>query len=106
MPKKMSDDEAMEYAFNRLLGDMDGIESHALFDEDGEKSVEGTAANAEPETKASGGVKITIEPVMAAAQEGAKKSDTPIPAEDEEEEDKLKGISRMSPMMAALHPGR
>jgi hypothetical protein len=80
-----------------------------MFEPGDEGKVEGEVPNAEPASSNSGGVKITVEPLMAAAQEGGKPSDTELPTdkeEDEDDEDKLKGISKMSPMMAALHPGR
>lgn len=102
MPKRMSDDDVMDYVYGKLFGDLDGIESHSLFDKQGEGAVEGTAANAEPESHGAGGMKITIEPLMAAAQEGGKESDD----DDDEDEDKLKGIGEMSPLMAQLHGKR
>lgn len=108
MPKRMSDDEAMDFVYKKLLGDLDGIESHALFDDDGEGAVEGTAANAMPDSKESGGMKITIEPLMKGAEEGDRETDTRRDGEedDEDEDDKLKGIGGMSPLMAQLHGSR
>lgn len=105
MVKRMSDDDVMNYVYGKLFGDLDGIESHALFDEDGEHAVEGANANAEPESQGSGGVKVTIEPLMASVAEGEKMSSGDDEDEDEEE-DKLKGIGGMSPLMAQLHGGR
>ena len=102
MAKRMSDDEVENFVFSKLFGDLDGIEAHQMFEPGGEGEVEGEVPNAAPVSQNSGGVKITVEPLMAAAQEGGKPSDT----EEEDEEDNLKGISKMSPMMERLHPGR
>lgn len=112
MAKRMTDDEVQNYVYSKMFGDMDGIEAHSMFDESpDEHVVEGTVENAEPASKESGGMKITIEPLMAAAQEGGKPSDTSIVGEehdedDEDHEDKLKGIGKMSPMMSRLHGDR
>lgn len=105
MVKKMSDDDVMDYVYGKLFGDLDGIESHSLFDKDGEHAVEGTADNAEPDSKSAGGMKITIEPLMAASAEGAKMS-SGDDKDEEEEEDKYKGLSGMSPLMAQMHGNR
>lgn len=102
MAKRMSDDDVMNFVYGKLFGDLDGIESHTLFDEDGEHAVEGTAPNAGPATHASGGVEISIKPLMAGAVEGGKPEDD----EEDEDEDKLKGIGGMSPLMAQLHGDR
>ena len=101
MVKKMNDDDVMNYVYSKLFGDLDGIESHSLFDDKGEGAAEGTAKNAEPESKESGGMKITIEPLMAAAQESAKPS-----SGDDDEEDEMDDIAGMSPLMAQLHGKR
>ena len=105
MAKRMSDDDVMNYVYGKLFGDLDGIESHALFDEEPGKmgAIEGEVENAKPESQSSGGVKVTIEPIMAAAQEGEKMT---ADEDDEDEEDKLKGIGQMSPLMAQLHGTR
>jgi hypothetical protein len=99
----MSDDDVMDYVYGKLFGDLDGIESHTLFDEDGEEAVEGEVSNAAPASQESGGVKITVEPIMAAAQESGKPSDTSTAGDEEEEKEKLKGIADISPLMAQLH---
>lgn len=105
MAKRMSDDEIMDFAYKKLMGDLDGIESHALFDDSGEGAVEGIADNAEPASEGSGGVKITVEPIMKAAEENGRMTDFDRDGEDEDE-DKLKGIGAMSPLMAQLHGSR
>ena len=74
MVKRMSDDDVQNYVYGKLFGDLDGIESHSLFDEGGEGAVEGTAENAKPESTESGGMKITIEPLMMSATEGGRKT--------------------------------
>lgn len=105
MAKRMSDDDVMNFVYSKLFGDLDGIESRSLFDEEPGKmdAIEGTAANAEPESEESGGVKITVEPLMAATAEGDKLSSGD---DEEEDEDKLRGIGQMSPLMAQLHGNR
>lgn len=99
--KKMDDDEIMDIAFNKLFGDLDGIRSGGMFKEEGD----GLGASQEiPENAGKPGmegISITVKPMMAAAQEGAKEE----PDEDDEE-DKLKGIGAMSPLMAQLHGKR
>src|SRR6185436_7886050 len=103
MAKKLNDDEAMEMAYRKLFGDLDNIESRSMFDSDDVTPNDDVVKNAEPEMKGSGGVKVTIEPLMVAAEEGAKMHDD---AEDEEKEDKLKGIGGMSSLMSQLHGAR
>ena len=105
MAKRMSDDDVMDYVYGQLFGDLDHIESGHMFKEGGEGDAEGTKPNASPEMKGAGGVKVTIEPLMAAAQESDKMSSGDDDQEDEEE-DKLKGIGGMSPLMASLHGNR
>ena len=101
--KRMSDDEVMDFVYGKLFGDLDNIEADNMFKKDGEGDVEGMVSNAEPEMKGSGGVKVTIEPIMASTSEGSKPNK---PTTDDEDEDKLKGIGGMSPLMAQLHGGR
>lgn len=109
MVKRMSDDDVMNYVYGKLFGDLDGIESHALFDED-EKGLtpnDDVVSNAEPASKSAGGMEITIRPLMADAQEGGKPEELDEEDdEDEDDEDRLKGIGGMSPLMAQLHGNR
>ncbi len=99
--KPMDDDEIMDATYNRLFGDLDGIRSGSMF---GEKT-EGAAPNAG--TPGTEGISITIQPVMAAAAEGERKDDLDGNlGEDDEDKDRLKGIGKMSPLMAQLHGGR
>lgn len=106
MAKRMSDDDVMNYVYGKLFGDLDGIESHSMFDEkqgeEGMHAAGGTAENAEPESHETGGLKITVQPMMESAQE----DDQPDTMEDDDEEDELKGIGSMSPLMAQLHGKR
>jgi hypothetical protein len=106
MVRKMSDDEVMDFVHNKMFNDLDGLESSHLFDEGkDEGDVEGTAPNAKPESSNSGGVKITIEPLMEAGRESGKPEAGDDDREDAEE-DRLKGIGGMSPLMAQLHGER
>ena len=98
----MSDDEIMDYTYSKLFGDLDGLQADELFKEGGEGDVEGKVPNAV--SGGMSGVKLTIEPVMAAAQESAKPSEGDD--ELEEEQDKLKGIGGISPLMHQLHGSR
>lgn len=104
MVKRMSDDEVNSYVYSKMFGDLDKIEADTLFDKGGMDAISGTADHAKPESEMSGGVTITVKPIMAAAQEGGKESDIAIAGE--EKEDKLKGIGSMSPMMSKLHGDR
>ncbi len=106
MVKRMTDDDVQEYVYNKMFGDLDGIESHSLFDKGGEEAVSGTADNAKPANAESGGVKITIEPLMQATAEGGKLSSGDDDKEEEDEKDRMKGIGDMSPLMAQLHGKR
>jgi len=106
--KKMSEDEAMEYAYKKLFNDLDNIESRTLFEEGDITPNDDVVKGAMPESKASGGVKITVEPMMKGAEESGKVTDNRRDGDDEEQEDKdrLKGIGGMSPLMAHLHGSR
>lgn len=102
MSKRMSDDEIMDYTYNKLFGDLDGLQSDELFKEGGEDDVEGKSSNAA--SSGLSGIKLTIEPMMAAAQEGGRASEGDD--DEDEEQDKLKGIGGMSPLMQQLHGKR
>lgn len=102
MARKMTDDEIMDYTYDKIFGDLDGIRSGSMFSDE-KSATQGAADNAG--TPGIEGVDITIKPRMAAAAEGAKPDDLDGNL-DEEEEDKLKGISKMSPLMAQLHGNR
>jgi hypothetical protein len=109
MAKKMSEDEIMDHTYNRLFGDLDRIESGELFKEDGEGL--GAPQKVTPNAGTAGieGIELSIKPIMKGAAESGRPPEGGIPApEDAEEEeiDKLKGISRMSPLMSQLHGGR
>lgn len=106
MTKRMSEDEVQEMAYKRLFGDLDSIESRALFDGEKMDEVGHTAPNAKPAMEGSGGVTITVEPIMKGAEEGARETDDSAADDEETKKDKLKGIGNMSPLMAQLHGGR
>lgn len=100
MAKRMSDDEIADAAYRRIFGDLDGIRAGSMFGGD-EDDVEGAAPHAgKPGIE---GVSIEVKPLMAAAEEGGKPDDI---AGDEEDEDRLKGIGAMSPLMEQLHGRR
>lgn len=105
MAKRMTDDEIQEFVYKKLFNDLDTIESRSLFEDGDVTPNDDVKKNAAPEMKGSGGVKVTIEPLMASANESAKMS-SGDDDDEEEDEDKLKGIGGMSPLMAQLHGGR
>lgn len=99
MARRMSDDEIMDYTYNKLFGDLDGIESGSMFSKD-EDATQGAADNAG--TPGVEGINITVKPLMAGAAEGGR----PPQGEEEEKEDRLKGIGKLSPLMSQLHGSR
>ena len=108
MAKRLSDDEIMDYTYNKLFGDLDGIRSGSMFSKE-EEATQGVADNAGKAGME--GINITVKPLMAAAAESGRPPEGGEPApemeqEDEEKKDKLKGIGRMSPLMSQLHGER
>lgn len=103
--KRMTDDEVMDYTYNKLFGDLDGIRSGSMFNSEGS----GLGAPQEPAENAGSagveGIELTIKPVMKAAAESGRDPEGGKP-EPEEDDDKLKGIGRMSPLMSQLHGER
>lgn len=106
MAKRMNDDEVMDYVYSKIMGDMDGIEAKNLFDDEETGLESGTADNAEPASDNSGGIEITVKPIMKSAVEGGKPTDANRDGGEEEDDDDLKGIGSMSPLMAQLHGTR
>lgn len=103
MVRKLSDDEVMDSVYRQLFGDLDSIEGKTLFDEQGPADTNTSeVANAMPESKESGGMEITIRPLMAAAQEGERPTDK----SEGDEDDDMDGLADMSPIMAQLHGKR
>lgn len=97
-PRRMTDEEVEDYVHGKLFGDMDQMEADAMFNEkDPELEV---SPNAKPEPNGVSGVSVEIKPLMAAAENGKPKK------EDEEDDDRLKGIGGMSPLMEQLHGER
>ncbi len=96
MAKRLTDEEIMDYTYNKVFGDLDGLRSGSMFSED-----KGATEGAVPDAGTAGleGIDITIKPRMLATAEGDK-------PEEEDEEDRLKGISKMSPLMSQLHGDR
>lgn len=105
MAKRMSDDEIMDYTFNKVFGDIDGIRSGSMFSDEG-SATQGAAPNAG--TPGIEGIDISIKPKMAAAAEDSKPDDLDanFDGPQEEKPDRLKGISKLSPLMAQLHGTR
>lgn len=104
MARRMSDDEIVDYTYNKLFGDLDKIESGSMFS-DKEEATQGAASNAG--TPGVEGINITVKPLMAAAAESGRPPEGGEPeSENEEKPDRLKGISKMSPLMERLHSGR
>lgn len=102
MAKRMNDDEIMDYTYNKLFGDLDRMESEGLFKEDeNESELEGANKAGEEGKAGLEGISLTIKPLMV----GSVESGRPI-TEEKEDEDKLKGIGHMSPLMAQLHGNR
>lgn len=106
MARRLTDDEVMDYTYNKIFGDLDGIESSNMFS-DKKEDTQGAAPNAG--TPGIEGISLEIKPVMKAAAESGRDPEggAPDPANPEEEEaDKLKGIGKMSPLMRQLHGER
>jgi hypothetical protein len=76
--KSMSDNEAQDYAFKKLTGDLDGIESHSIFDETDEPSAD---THKDGVRITAHGVDVTINPMN-----GVQTKEMPK-VEDEPEED-------------------
>lgn len=132
MAKEMTDDEVMDYVFQKLFGDIDGIHARSMFpDEDGTE-----ALGEKPESalndqdripdamksydKSDGGIDQDQDPLMEGAREGSRSPqngdkdrgrsvDEMMNDTDDSEEEgggrkkRLKGIGRFSPLMAQLH---
>lgn len=103
MAKRLTDDEIMDYTYNKVFGDLDGIRSGSMFSQE-ESGTQGAAPNAG--TPGIAGIDISVTPKMAAAAEGGRPDDLNGNAGHDEDEDKLKGIGKMSPLMAQLHGER
>lgn len=101
MARRLSDDEIMDYTYNKVFGDLDGIRSGSMFSDE-----EGATQSAAPNAGTPGieGIDISIKPRMAAAAENERKDD--LDGNTGEDEDKLKGIGKMSPLMEQLHGNR
>lgn len=95
MARKLNDDEINEYAFSRLFGDLDGIRSGGMFGGDQGAEAGSGAGMA--------GVSVEIKPIMEGSAEPHEGTETP---EEKEDEDRLRGIGDMSPLMAQLHGSR
>lgn len=113
MARKMTDDEVMDYTYNKLFGDLDGIESGSMFKESaGENGIQDDPAD-HAGTPGVAGIDISIKPLMAGAAEGARnpeggkpEPEAMQPGGEDDEDDKYKGIGKMSPLMQRLHGDR
>lgn len=105
MARRMSDDEIEDYTYNKLFGDLDDIESGSMFSSD-KSATQGAAPNAG--TPGIEGISLTLKPIMAAAAESGRDPEggKPAPETENDDDDKLKGIGKMSPLMERLHGGR
>jgi hypothetical protein len=72
-PKKMSDGEVNDFAFKKLVGDLDGIEAEGMFNEK------------EPVAPQGGQLKIEITHSMAGQQTKALPEIKKAPKEDDED---------------------
>lgn len=107
MARRMSDDEIEDYTYNKLFGDLDKIQSGSMFDDEGEDRSTQTDPADHAGTPGIAGIDISVKPIMAAAAEGGRDPHgTADGGEDEKKEDKYKGISKLSPLMAQLHKDR
>lgn len=108
MARRMSDDEVNNYVYEKLFGDLDGIEADGLFSDESEIAPheDDVRPNAEPASESSGGVKITVEPIMKAAEESGRETNKDRDSDEEDDDDPMRGISKMSPLMAQLHGQR
>lgn len=107
MAKRMTDEEVQDWTYNKLFGDLDGIRSGSMFDKEGS----GLGAPQEPADNAGeagvSGIDISIKPVMKGAAESGRPPEGGEPSpEDEESNDRLKGIGKMSNLMSQLHGSR
>lgn len=106
MPKRLSDDEIMDYTYNKLFGDLDGIRSGTMFSKE-KSATQGAADNAG--TPGVEGINITVKPLMAAAAESGRPPEGGEPSPEDasaEKGDKLKGIGKVSSLMERLHGDR
>lgn len=97
--RRMTDDEIEDYAYQKVFDDLDDIHAGSVFSKSAD-AVEGAAPNAG--TPGIEGISLEIKPIMAAAAESGRESE----GEKSEPEDRLKGISRYSPLMSQLHGDR
>lgn len=108
MVKRLTDEEVEDYTYNHLFGDLDGIRSGSMFDNEGEGRGIQTNPASNAGTPGIEGISLTLKPLMAGAAESGRDPEggKPEGENEEEDKDKLKGISRMSPLMSQLHGER
>jgi len=82
-PKKMSDGEVNDFAFKKLVGDLDGIEAEGMFNED--KAETNPSEGTHSTTVTGPGYSIEVKQGMAGQQTKAAPEIKKAPEEDEEE---------------------
>lgn len=80
--KRMSDGEVGDFAFKKLIGDLDGIEAERMFNDEDEKSMDMGPGNHSTTMKGPG---YTIE--VTHGMEGKQTKDQPMPVEKEDEDE-------------------
>lgn len=107
MARRMTDDEIEDYTYNKLFGELDGIRSGSMFDDEGEGHGIQTNPAENAGTPGIEGIDISIKPKMAGAAESGRPPEGGEPSpEDEDANDRLKGIGKMSNLMGQLHGSR
>jgi len=86
--KRMSDGEVGDFAFKKLIGDLDGIEAKRMFDEDDDTSMDMGPGDDSSHSTTMKGPGYTIE--VKHGMEGKQTKEEPMPMDkmDEEDEDK------------------
>lgn len=103
MARKLSDDEIEDYTYNKLFGDLDGIRSGSMFSKE-ESATQGAADNAG--TPGMAGISLEIKPLMQGAAESGREPEGGEPSPEDEENKRMKGIGKISPLMSQLHGDR
>lgn len=80
--KSMSDGEVNKYVYDKLMGDLDGIEASGMFDED--MSTDDAAGDSHGTKVEAHGVSVQIKPVMAGEQTKAAPEVKAAPEDDED----------------------
>ena len=87
--KPMSDSEAMDYAHKKLSSDLDGIESHSIFDESNEPAMDPHDDGVKIEAH---GVSLHLKPMNGQQDHTSDGKDLPAFKEEKEEEEGKFGL--------------